>query len=126
MLDMLKIGKLAFPGLVVRQQEIDIICKGILKACFIETVNQYVSGKGKSSLLDDLWNELKVFDIVTIEKDRRFGIRPAVSVAITAPSDNKYMELVDMNNEGREGAPVKTINAAIKINFQSRVLVSRH
>ena len=122
LVELLKIGKLACPGMVIRRPELDLMVKGILKACFIEAIRQYTSGKGQHSGLSDIWKELREFDQVTIKKDMRFQRRPSVSVHITE-SKPKQIVLVDSVNLARKGAPLRTINAAAKISFQSRILV---
>ena len=122
MIEILKLGKTSFPGLVVRQPELDLVMKGMLKACFVETVWRFMQGKGKSSMMEDIWRELRSFETISVAKDRRLLARPTVSVYVTT-NEGQTVELVDLINDANGGAPVRSVNAAVMFRCQSRILV---
>ena len=97
--------------------------KPVAAKCFIETISRFVKGKGKSHLLEDIWRELRCFDVIAMAKDGRFVVRPTSSVCCVK-GERKLMEMMDARNMKKEGATTKTINAAVAIRFQNRVLVS--
>ena len=121
LVEILKLGKTSFPGLVIRQPELDLVMKGTLKACFNEQVWRFVQGRGKSNFLEEIWRELRSFESISVARDGRLLARPSVSVCIV--DCGQLMELIDVTNKLKDGAPVKTLNAAVKIRCQSRVLV---
>ena len=64
MVNLLKIGKNAFPGLIQKDTEIDIFMKNALRSALLESIIQYVKGKGKLSALDDLYREIGMFSSI--------------------------------------------------------------
>ena len=120
---MLRMGRVAFPGLVVRDPGLDLIVKGLLRACLMETIQDFKSGKGKSSYLEDIWRELRQFDLITVTRDPRYIPRPSVTVyTVGIPGD--MIKLVNLTKIEEKGAPIVGVNGAVQIKIQTRALVS--
>ena len=64
MVNLLKIGKNAFPGLIQKDAEIDIFMKNALQSALLESIIQYIKGRGKLSALDDLYREISLFSSI--------------------------------------------------------------
>ena len=122
-LETIRIGRIAFPGRVIKDPGFDLIMKGLLRACLLETVQEFVSGKGRASYMDDLWHELRQFDLITVNKDPRYIPRPMVTV-YTAGDTGEMIKLIDWTKETEGGAEKKTVNGAVEIKIQTRSLVS--
>ena len=120
--EMLKIGRIAFPGLVIRDPGLDLVVKGMLRACLMETIQEFISGKGQSSYLDDIWRELRQFDLIATNKDPKFIPRPMVTVYASGQTGN-MIRLIDWTKEITDSASKRTVNGAVEIKIQTRSLV---
>ena len=120
--EILKIGKSAFPGMTINQPEVDLAVQWALKVGFFETIKSFISGKGEEKFQDDIWRELKDFDVLTVIKVKGFAPRPTVAV-YTAGKSGSMIQTVDLQYNGT-GA-VKTVTDAVaKIKLQTRIIVS--
>ena len=61
LLSAIRLGGASFPGLLVKDNEMDVFMKSILKACLMESIHMFAKGKGKVSYLNDILRELKQF-----------------------------------------------------------------
>ena len=122
--EILKIGKSAFPGLVIRQPDLDMIIQATLKSALIETISSYIQGKGKEALLDQIWRELKDFGKLSLIKNEKFAPRPLSAVYTVEPLFGSPIQILDLVDTSVEGAPKLTAKAAVRINIQTRAMVS--
>ena len=122
-LEIIKIGRIAFPGRVIKDPGFDLVMKGLLRACLLETIQEFVSGKGQASYLDDIWNELRQFDLITVNKDPKFIPRPMVTV-YTAGDTGEMVRLIDWTKKIEDSASEMTVNGAVEIKVQTRSLVN--
>ena len=60
-INLLRIGRNAFPGLLQRDSEIDLFMKNALKSATLEAIKSFTKGLGKSPHLADLFREIKEF-----------------------------------------------------------------
>ena len=122
--EILKIGKSAFPGLVTRQPDLDMIVQATLKSVLIETISSYVKGKGKVYLLEQIWKELKDFGKLSIIKNDKLLPRPVTAVYTVETTIGSSILLMDLVNTTAEGASKLVSNAAVRFNIETRSMVS--
>ena len=122
--EMLKIGKSAFPGLVIRQPDLDLFVQATLKSALIETIDSFVRGRGRIMLLEQLWRELRDFGKLSIIKDPKLAPRPLTAVYTVEPTPGSSIQMLDLVNISAEGGPKTTKKAAVRINLQTRSMVS--
>ena len=122
--EILKIGKSAFPGLVIRQPDLDMFVQATLKSALVETIESYTQGKGKTTYLDQIWRELKEFGKLSLIKDPKLAPRPLSAVYTVEPTSRSSIQMLDLINVTAEGAPKLTAKAAVRLNIQTRSMVS--
>ena len=66
LIDLLRIGKNAFPGLIQKDAEINVFMKNALQSALLESIICFVKGKGKISALDDLYREIGQFPSISV------------------------------------------------------------
>ena len=121
--EILKIGKSAFPGLVIRQPEVDLFVQATLKSTLVETIESYAQGKGKTTLLEQIWRELKDFGKLSLIKNEKLVPRPLSAVYTVEPTPGSSIQMLDLVNVATEGASKITPKAAVKFNIQTRSMV---
>ena len=124
--EILKIGKSAFPGLVIRQPELDMFVKATLKSALIETIESYTQGKGKITVLEQIWRELKDFGKLSLIKNEKFAPRPLSAVYTAESTPGSAIQVLDLINVAVEGASRLTKKAAVRLNIQTRSMVRNH
>ena len=122
--EILKIGKSAFPGLVTRQPDLDLFVQAILKSALVETIDSFVRGRGKIMLLEQIWRELKEFGKLSIIRDPNLTPRPLTAVYTVEPTPGSSIQMLDLTYTAGEDGPKTRSKAAVKINIQTRSLVS--
>ena len=118
----LKVGKSAFPGMTINQPEVDLAVQWALKVGLLETIKSFVMGKGDEKFQDDIWRELKDFDVLTVIKVEGFVPRPTVAVYIAGKSGS-MIQTVDLQHSGTGTMKIVT-DAIARIKLQARVIVS--
>ena len=121
--EILKIGKSAFPGLVIRHPELDLFIQATLKSALIETIESYIRGKGKMAFLEQIWRELKDFGKLSLIKNSKLVPRPLSAVYTVEPTPGSAIQMLDLINTATKGASKLTPKAAVKLTIQTRSMV---
>ena len=122
--ELLKIGRAAFPGMIIDRTEVDMAVQWALKAGLMETIKSFIMGKGKEKYQEEIWRELKDFDVLTVIKIKGFAPRPTVAVYTTGKSGS-MIQIHDLISRIGEKYK-KTPNAVAKIKLRARIMVRHH
>ena len=63
-INLLKMGKNVFPGLMQNDPEINIFLKNALRSALIESIKLFIKGRGRSPALDELFREIIQFPTI--------------------------------------------------------------
>ena len=124
-IEILKIGKSAFPGLVIRQPDLDMIIQATLKSILVETISTYARGQGKLNFLEEIWRELKDFANLSLVKNSKLAPRPLTAVYTVETTHGSSIQVLDLFNTTASGAAKLTPSAAVRLNIQTRSMVIR-